>query len=121
MSPDLAFAATGAAARTQLIDRRSHHRYPVEVQVRYRLSDRHGTVAEGTGLTHNLSTGGICFTGSQSCARGFEAELSMDWPLRSPVSSSLQLKVTGKVVRAGPGGVAVHISRYEFCSRPKAR
>jgi hypothetical protein len=120
MSPDLAFAATGASARIQIVDRRLHHRYPIEVEVRYRLSDRHGIVAQGKGITHNLSTGGICFFGSQSSAKGFEAELSMDWPLRSPGASPLQLKVTGKVVRAGAGGVAVQITRYEFCSRTKA-
>jgi hypothetical protein len=116
MSPDLAIRAHFVAP-DELADRRSHQRYPVELDLRYKLSYGRQTLNRGLGKTRDISTKGVFFRADQPLPKGRDVELSMDWPVRLGGLCPLQLKIAGKVVRSGASGTAVRIKNYELRTR----
>ena len=98
-------------------DRRSHRRYPVELDLRYKLIYGRRVLNGGLGKTRDISTKGVFFRADQALPRGRDIELSMDWPLRLGGLCPLQVKIAGKVLRSDESGTAVQIRHYEFRTR----
>jgi len=116
MSPDLA-RRNSVADDVVLIERRSHKRYPIELDLRYKLFNRARVMQEGLGRTCDLSTGGVLFRLDQSLPKGSRAELSVDWPLRLDGVCPLQVLISGQVVRSWAKAAVVRITHYEFRTR----
>ena len=100
-------------------ERRSHWRYDVGLNLRYRVLGRRFR-QQGTGRTCNMSKGGICFRADQSLPEGRRVELSIDWPVRLDGLCPLQLRITGTVVRTSEMSTVIKTTRYEFCPRAGA-
>jgi len=115
ISPHLARSAVRVPPEDRPPDRRSHPRYPIELDLRYRPL-RYGWAArkEGFGKTRDLSTGSVFFRADQPLPKGLPVELSMDWPVRLDGVCALQLWITGKVVRSCGPETAVKIIHHEF-------
>jgi hypothetical protein len=98
--------------RTDDMDRRTSTRFPVEFEVRYTHDRR-----TGTGRTRDMSSTGILFTTDNFLPFGLRLSVSIDWPVRLPSGTRLQLITDAIVVRSVAGVVAVNIGRSEFKTR----
>jgi hypothetical protein len=99
-------------------DRRDDRRYPIELELQYKILARSRTHLQGGGRTLNMSSGGILFGGDQNLPAGAFVELSIHWPVLLQNTCPLTLLIVGRVVRCEDQTVAIKTSRYEFISRP---
>ena len=99
-------------------DRRDDRRYPIELELRYKVIARSRIQLNGGGRTMNMSSGGVLFGGDQSLPAGAFVELSIHWPVLLRDTRPLTLLIVGRVVRCEDRTVAVKTSRYEFVTRP---
>ena len=117
MFPDVAVLGSVALANRADTERRSHARYPIELDLRYSGSWPQGVPYEGSGKTHNFSAGGIFFSTNQPLPKGRRIELFINWPILLEGTCLLQLVITGKIVRSSRDGVAVTILNHKFRTR----
>jgi hypothetical protein len=117
MLPDVAVLGSVALANRAATERRSHARYPIELDVRYNGSWKQGVPHEGSGKTRDFSSGGIFFSTNQPLPKGSRVELFINWPIMLEGTCLLQLVITGKIVRSSRDGVAVTILNYKFRTR----
>src|ERR1051326_8201453 len=99
-------------------DRRDDRRYPIELEMRYRLLSRNRAPIHGAGRTVNISSGGVLFGGDQNLPAGAFVELSINWPVMLQQTCPLTLVIKGRIVRSDENIVAVKMNRYEFHTRP---
>ena len=95
------------------MDRRLRVRYAIEQDVRYRVIQNRQCLGSGSGRTRNLSSCGVWFTTEQMLQAGQSVELTVDWPAPDDLHP-LKLMLYGTVMRAGEGGAALAIRRYQF-------
>jgi hypothetical protein len=98
-------------------DRRDDRRYPLEMELRYKVIARSRAPLTGVGRTLNMSSGGVLFGGDQSLPTGAFVELSIRWPVLLQDTCPLTLMVVGRVVRCEDSRVAIKTTRYEFLTR----
>jgi hypothetical protein len=94
-------------------DRRLHRRYPVALEVKYKLSRGRATRL-GNGTTLNVSSRGVLFTTDDSLPTGSPVELTLNWPFLLEGVCPLKLVMRGRVVRSDWRGVAVRTRDHEF-------
>lgn len=95
-------------------DRRSRRRYPINLQLMYKVIRRYHVAQTGSGRTLDLSGNGISFETEEPIEPGSTVELSITWPVRLNQTCLLKLNVIGKVARSGPGWAALRMQSYEF-------
>jgi len=96
------------------VDRRVGARFPIEIEIRYKLLIHTGGTEEGTGKSINISSGGILFTTDCHLQPGTGIEVTISWPVLLDSEVSLRLVTRGQVIRSGAGTTAMKIYRYEF-------
>jgi len=101
-------------------DRRSRRRYPLDLQVIYKVVKNSRVCQAGAGKTFDLSGTGIAFHADDSLPPGSSVELSIAWPVLLNKTCPLQLVVTGKVVRSQRTLTAIRVQRYEFRTKGHA-
>jgi len=101
-------------------DRRADRRYEVKLDVRWKVVHRKRVRQTGTGITIDVSSGGISFNTDEPLSVGHKIELSIAWPALLGGTAPLRLVVEGRVVRATGRRVAVGIQRYEFRTAPRS-
>ncbi len=100
-------------------ERRTKCRFALKRELRYKVLHEGDTVAEGTGETLDLSSGGVAMAIDQSLSVGEFMELSVSWPVLLDATCPMRLIVFGRVVRCVGQQAAVSIDKYEF--RTQAR
>jgi hypothetical protein len=96
-------------------ERREADRFPIQREVRYRLSNKRDGGAEGVGQTLNISSNGVLFQSSDaSLVAGKRIELSISWPAQLDNRCHLKLVARGRISRVAGHEVAVSIQQYEF-------
>jgi hypothetical protein len=105
------------ASRQEITDRRSNHRYPVNVATDYKIVLPNRTVLTGFGWTVNMSSGGLLVDTVERLPRGVGIELSIAWPARLNNLTALKLQVIGRTVRTQGNCTAVVIRHCEFRTR----
>ena len=95
-------------------ERRSHRRYPVGLEVRYRSSRNRIVCYEGSGTTRDFSEGGVFFQTDRVLPAGVDVELHITWPVQIEGRPALQVLVVGRTVRTTGDGTAVKIAQCEF-------
>ena len=95
-------------------DRRHDRRYGINLDLRWKLIRRRRVLDTGTGRTLDLSSGGIRFDPGRPLPVGLNVELSIAWPVLLRNEASMQLIVSGRIVRAGQNGTAVCMVQHEF-------
>lgn len=93
-------------------DRRSRNRYPITLQLQYKLGT--GLVRLGFGHTINISSGGVLFEGDDYLPNGGKIELALNWPFLLQGSCGLKLVMRGRIVRRERNKVAVKAEFREF-------
>lgn len=95
-------------------DRRSDRRYDIALDLRWKVIRRRRVLDAGTGITLDLSSGGILFETDRQLPAGLNIELSISWPVLLHNVAPLQLVVTGRIVRASGRRTAVRMMQHEF-------
>lgn len=98
-------------------DRRDDRRYPIDLELRYKVITRSRLQVAGEGRTFNMSSGGVLFGVDQNLPAGAFVELSIQWPVLLQKATPLTLLIVGRVVRSDDRRVAIRTSRYEFITR----
>ncbi len=95
-------------------DRRMQRRYPIELELEYKIIRDNKVIGVGAGRTENLSSGGVFFRPDEDVPSGPNVELSVRWPAVLGSSPFLELSISGRLVRNDSRGVALRMSRYHF-------
>lgn len=99
-------------------ERRLHRRYGTRLPLLFRVVHRKQVVQCGSGITANISSGGLWFRPDSALSTGLALEILIEWPVTPHHGTPVHLNVQGRVVRAEPRGVAVRIERYSFEPAP---
>ena len=99
-------------------ERRASVRFPIERQVRYRVSTPHFARVTGNGKTLNISSGGMLIATDHPLSAGWSVEVQVDWQEKThPAIPARMLVAMCSVVRSESGTVALaglKISRFKF-------
>jgi hypothetical protein len=105
----------------EMPDRRGSDRFPIEREMRYRLTSRRDGGAEGSGQTLNISSNGVLFrTADERLTPGKRIEMSINWPAQLDNRCFLKLVARGRIARVTGDEVAVEIHQYEFRTAGRA-
>lgn len=95
-------------------ERRFKRRFPLNCQLRYMLLQRGKSLTMGTGITSDVSSGGIGFTADRPLPVGATVRIVMSWPATLPDGCPLQLVAQGRAVRSHGSWVACRIGKFQF-------
>jgi hypothetical protein len=95
-------------------DRRHDRRYELDLPTRWKLIRRRRVLETGVGRTLDLSSGGILFDAGRPLLTGYNVELSIAWPVLLQGTASLQLVVSGRIVRVDGTRIAIRTAQHEF-------
>jgi len=95
-------------------ERRTTRRYELHLPVHFRISQK-GVVARwGSGLTRDISTSGLSFRTRKPLPVGSHIELVVEWPAKYGDQQTIDLQLTGFIVRSDSGRTAVRITSHRF-------
>jgi hypothetical protein len=112
MSP--ASAGQADLAETYQSDQRLHQRYPIALDVEYRLLSRGRVERLGSGRTLNISSGGVLIEVHDPMPSGGPIELVMHWPFLLEGVCPLKLVMRGRIVRSDGRAIAIKAKHHEF-------
>ena len=95
-------------------ERRAHHRYPASSELEFTLERRGRIAVHGRGKAIDISSGGLLFESDGPLPVGFPIELVLAWPARFNHSQTVELVISGQIVRSDGCQTAVSIARHEF-------
>jgi hypothetical protein len=109
----LRFAALPDAKRSE---QRLNGRYPITLELQYKLLSKGRVERLGIGRTLNISSGGVLFESDDLLPAGGLIELAMKWPFLLEGICSLKLVMRGRIVRsdANSKAAAVKGEYHEF-------
>jgi hypothetical protein len=93
---------------------RTHQRYPIELEMEYRLLSKGRTDHLGSGKTRNISSGGVLFEAIGTPPEGSSIEVMLSWPFLLEGVCPLRLVMRGRIVRSDLHGVAIQSNYHEF-------
>ena len=101
-------------------EQRRRVRYPISLEVEYRLLNGNQVEHVGLGKTKNMSSGGLFFEARDPLPADGLIELAINWPFLLDGVCRLKLVMRGRIVRSDTTGTAVKVTRHEFrtCKRP---
>jgi len=114
MSPAPALAPTVRFIESHRVDQRSNRRYPIALEVEYKVLRKGRVERLGLGRTLNVSSGGVLFEAHEPLPAGGSIELLMHWPFLLEGVCPLKLVIHGSVVRSDSKGIAVRSKHHEF-------
>lgn len=95
-------------------ERRNKRRYPINLEVQYKLLKHRRIARLGSGRTVNVSSGGVLFEADDLLPQGVPIELALNWPFLLHGSCNLKLVMRGRIVRASDRTVAIRAEFHEF-------
>lgn len=95
-------------------DRRFDRRYPILLNLRWKLIHRKRVLDAGEGSTLDLSGGGVRFESGRTLPVGLNMELAISWPVLLRDVAPMQLVVQGRIVRSEDGHIAIRMIQHEF-------
>lgn len=95
-------------------ERRTSDRFPLEREMRFKMLSKRLADEAGSGMTVNMSSGGILFQTDKTLIPGKRVEMAISWPAQLDNRCALKLIARGRVVRSEGGMTAVEIQQYEF-------
>ena len=95
------------------IDQRTHTRYPIALELQYKVIRAGRTEQIGAGRTVNISSGGVLFEADDAPDEG-AIEIAMSWPFLLGKVCNLKLIMRGHIVRRNDGLLAMRVAQHEF-------
>ena len=108
----LSSAAASPAEKSR--DRRSKRRFPINLEVQYKLMKHRRVERLGSGRTLNISSGGVLFQADGLLPTTGPIELALNWPFLLHGSCGLKLVIRGRIVRTHNNATAVRAEFHEF-------
>ena len=96
-------------------ERRANPRYPLHMELNYRLMHRNLTLDHGPAQIENISSSGVLMVAGRTFPPGATVELIIQWPVLRDGLLALELQVTGRVVRSSDDGTAVRALSHDSC------
>jgi hypothetical protein len=112
--PEMSRAAVLSEANRS--DQRLNGRYPITLELQYRLLNKGRIEHLGAGRTLNISSGGVLFEADDRLPTSGPIELAMSWPFLLEGVCCLKLIMRGRIVRCDEGtkAIAVKAEYHEF-------
>jgi len=95
-------------------DRRVDRRYPILLNLRWKLIHRKRVLDAGEGSTLDLSSAGVRFESGKTLPVGLNVELAISWPVLLRGVTPTQLVAHGRIVRSEGGQIAIRMIQHEF-------
>jgi hypothetical protein len=114
MSPAPALAPKVRVLESHHVDQRLNRRYPITLEIEYKLLRKGRIERLGLGRTLNVSSGGVLFEANESLPAGSSIEILMRWPFLLEGVCPLKLVIHGSVVRSDSKRIAVRTKHHEF-------
>jgi hypothetical protein len=95
-------------------DLRFDRRYPILLELQWKLIRRKRVLGVGKGSTLDLSSGGILFASDRALPKGLNVELAISWPALRDNVAAMQLVVKGRIVRTEGCRTAIRMTQHEF-------
>jgi hypothetical protein len=95
-------------------NRRKTSRFPIEREIRFRVSTRDNLFETGVGNTLNISSSGVLFSTDKPVLPGRRVEVAISWPAELNRNTALKLVARGRIVRVGDGVAAAELQNFEF-------
>jgi c-di-GMP-binding flagellar brake protein YcgR len=114
MSPSSVLKDGVAPLENPRPDQRLYPRYPIRLDLQYKLLNHSPGNQNGFGRTVNISTGGIFLKTRNPLPEHDKIDLVINWPFLLDGAWPLKLIVHGRVVRSNAKGTTVSMTRYEF-------
>jgi hypothetical protein len=95
-------------------DRRLSARYPILLELQYKLVRNRRVERHGSGRTLNMSSGGVLFEVDKLLPPDGLIELSMNWPLMLDGVCTLKLVMRGRILRGDAKTTAIKAEYHEF-------
>ena len=96
------------------IDQRLHGRYPITLELQYKLLNKGRVERLGCGKTLNISSGGVFFEADDLLPAGGAIEVAMNWPYLLDGVVTLKLVMSGRIVRSDAKTIAIKVRHHEF-------
>ena len=98
------------------VDQRSKGRYPIALDLQYKVLRGGRVERAGVGRTVNISSGGVLFETDDLLPSRGSVELAMKWPFLLQGVCGLKLVMRGRIVRSASNGkaTAVRADFHEF-------
>ena len=94
-------------------DQRTHTRYPIALELQYKVMGGGRTEQVGVGRTVNISSRGVLFEADDAPDEG-SIEVAMNWPFLLDDVCYLKLIMRGHIVRRSDGLLAMKVAHHEF-------
>jgi hypothetical protein len=120
MSPTSVLMDVRAMPDTDSIDRRADQRYPIALQLQYKLIRKGRVQHRGCGRTLNISSHGVLFEIDGVVPTSGQMELALNWPFLLQGSCGLQLVMRGRILRADKTTIALKVETREFRTAGRA-
>ncbi len=100
----------------QRFDQRANGRYPIALEVQYKLLRGDRVLRMGCGKTLNISSGGVLFETDELLPPTGLVEVAIQWPFLLRKVCSLKLVMRGRIVRRDyhSKATAVRAQSHEF-------
>ena len=97
-------------------EKRANRRYPIELDLQYKLVKRGRVEGTGVGRTVDISSGGILVETDRPLPPGTSVELNVKWPFLLRGVCAMKLIVRGRIVRCHGMSTtaAVRTDSHEF-------
>lgn len=95
-------------------ERRFKRRYPIALEVQYKVMKHRRVERLGCGRTLNISSGGVLFEADGSLPASGPIELALNWPFLLHGSCGLKLVIWGRIVRTKDKATAIRAEFHEF-------
>ena len=103
-------------SQEHVVDQRANGRYPIALEVHYKLLRGDRVIQVGCGRTLNISSGGVLFETDELLPPTGLVELAIQWPFLLRKVCSLKLVMRGRIVRRDyhTKATAVRAQSHEF-------
>ena len=95
-------------------DRRVNQRFSIHLPIHFRISQKGASSRWGTGMTCDISSGGLSFRCRRPLPVGAHIEMLVDWPAKYGDVYPIDLQSTGFVVRSDGNRTAVCMTARHF-------
>lgn len=95
-------------------EQRLYRRYPIRLELQYKMRKLGLVKLTGSGRTVNISRGGVFFESDRPLPEHGEIDLVVNWPFLLDDACPLKLIVRGRIVRSDKKGSAVRMRSYDF-------
>ena len=95
-------------------ERRANQRYPITLEVEYKVPSANAVRQKGFGRTINISSRGVLLDISDPLPILCPIQLSINWPFLLDRSVALKLLLYGEIVRVLGNRIAVKVTGHTF-------